>query len=99
MPHKAVDIAQENADFKFQGMNIGKATNYNSQFSAKLRIFENTKDKIIFEDKEDLQKIYALISGQSINYTGTENLVPFYFRELYLGNLTKKGNRLLWVVK
>ncbi len=96
IPEKALELANENKYFKFQGMNIGKAANLNSQLSAKLRIYPPSKEKIIFESKEDIQKIYALINGQSLNYEGKENIVPFYWKELYLGNLTKKGNRLLW---
>ncbi len=99
VPSKAVELAENNEYFKFQGINIGKCAGLHSQVSAKLRIFNSSEDKIVFESKDDISKIYGLLSGQSLNYEGSSNIVPFYWKDLYLGNLSKKGKRLLWVTK
>ncbi len=99
VPDSALKLAENNEYFKFQGINIGKCAGFHSQLSAKLRIFDSSEDKIIFESKDDISKIYGLLSGQSLNYDGKSNIVPFYWKDLYLGNLTKKGKRLLWVTK
>ncbi len=97
IPEKAHKLASENKFFKFQGMNIGKAGNLNSQLSAKLRIYNDCKEKIVFDSKEDIQRIYALLNGQSLSYEGKESIVPFYYKNLYLGNFIKKGSRLMLV--
>ncbi len=96
---KAKMLAKENKHFKFQGMNIGKASGLYTQVSPKLRIDKNIDEKIIFDSKADLQSLYGLLNGQSISYEGNLSSVPFYWKDLYLGNLTKKGKRLLWVTK
>ncbi len=96
IPEKAYALSEDNKYFKFQGMNIGKAGNLNSQLSSKLRIYTDSEEKIIFQTKEDIQQIYGLLNGQSLNYEGKENIVPFYWKNLYLGNFTRKGNRLMW---
>ncbi len=95
----AEELARNNPSFRFQAMHIGKFSGGQSQLSPRLRLFDNLQEKIIFESKEDLRQIHGLLQGQSLSYEGKENLVPFYWRNLYLGNLKKKGNRLLWVVK
>ncbi len=105
IPTRLLEIAFKNKNFQYQGMHIGKHTGVEALISPELRLFDSFKsfkeseDVFIFESKRDLQIIYALINGQSINYEGLSRTVPFYFKGLYLGNLTKKGNRLLWVTK
>ncbi len=98
--HKEAEkLAEKNKFFKFQGLNIGKASGMHTQFSPKLRIYQEYKEKISFDSKEDLEKLYGLINGQSLSYEGKANIIPFYYKELYLGNLTRKGNRLLLLTK
>ncbi len=95
---KAKKLSQMNKNFKFQGLNIGKSSGLHTQVSPKLRIYEK-ENAIIFDTKKDLELIYGLINGQSISYDKKASTVPFYWKDLYLGNLSKKGNRLLWVTK
>ncbi len=99
LPEKAIELAEKNNNFRFQAMHMGKFSGSQVQIAPRLRLFDNIQEKIHFETKEDLKTLYGLLQGQSLNYTGKELLVPFYWKNLYLGNLKKKGNRLLWVVK
>ncbi len=102
VPHKARALAEENKHFKFQGMQIGKASLDKTIISPRLRVYEHSaaRDEAIhFETKNDLQIIYGLLNGQSLDCEKKSTLIPFYWKDLYLGNLTKKGKRLLWTIK
>ncbi len=102
VPTLAQDLSKQNSAFFFQAMNVGKNSGMQMQISPRLRLFQDAKDKIVFSSKEDLQTIYALIQGQSIPFdsqNNNEKFVPLYWKDLYLGNLTRKSNRLLWTIK
>ncbi|MFP4399158.1 MAG: RsmB/NOP family class I SAM-dependent RNA methyltransferase [Desulfonatronovibrio sp.] len=82
--------------FAAHGVHAGKKRGKKFILSPRMRIFLPEKPCESDFNASDPEQVKHLISGQSLDYSGSKDLVGFYWRGLALGWLKKKNNRLFW---